>query len=180
MFDFLSRPMDTRQTTRMALMAIILLTLPCYCLGMVLLALAPSGGKSTPAPTNPTLSSSTLLPALTATFTPFRTATPLGGPLGPTPPQLWLPTNTPFFFPTSIPTWTPISYPTLTTAPSLTPSPTLFPTQVPTATLVPTDVPLPTATEAPLPTEPPLPTDVPPATEPPLPTDEPPPTQETF
>ena len=46
---------DSRQATRMVLLAIILLTLPCYCLGAVLLANAPGDTQATAKPTNPTL-----------------------------------------------------------------------------------------------------------------------------
>ncbi len=178
MFDFFSGPMNSRQKTRMALMAIIVLTLPCYCLGMVLLAYAPSG-TSTPRPqaTSPTLGGITIQPA--ASITPFLTATftPYGAPLQATPYQLYLPTNTPFYLP---PTQAP--FPTLTIPPSLTsaptitiaPSPTLAPTNTLAPTVPPTDIPLPTATNAP------APTDIPAPTAAPLPTDEPPPTQEIL
>jgi hypothetical protein len=174
MFDFLSGPMDSRQKTRLALMAIILLTLPCYCLGMVLLAYAPSG-TSTPRPqaTSPTLGGMTIQPV--ASITPFMTATftPYGAPLQATPFQLYLPTNTPFYIqPTQAPLPTLTIPPTLTSAPTITiaPSPTLMPTNPP----LPTDIPLPTATTAP------LPTDVPPPTDASIPTDVPPPTQEVL
>lgn len=179
MFDFLSRPFDNRQTTRIILLAIILFTLPCYCLGAALLAYAPADSEPTANPANATLGGATLRPALTASFTPFanRTPTVTGGPLGPTPIQVFpRATNTPFLFATWTPfaTWT--TAPTLTAAPSLTiaPSPTLIPTLVPTNTLPPTSTPPPTNTEPP-----PPPTDEPPPTAEP-PTDEPPPTQETM
>ena len=45
MFNFFSGSWDNRRTTRMVLLAIIVLTLPCYCLGTVLLATAPSSEK---------------------------------------------------------------------------------------------------------------------------------------
>jgi hypothetical protein len=175
MFDFLSRPLSGRQSTRLILLAIIFFTTPCYCLGFVMLAYAPEDQNSTEiAPTIPTLGGSTLLPLASATITPFRTSTPLGGPLGPTPPQIWLPSSTPFRFAT----WTPFVVPTtvftVTAAPTLTfvPTATLPPSSTPTTPPPPTntEVPLPTNTEVPLPTN----------TEAAPPTEEPPPTQETF
>ena len=185
MFNFFSGSWDNRRTTRMVLLAIILLTLPCYCLGAVLLATAPSGEIVANVPGNPTLGGSTEQPVWTPTFTPFftMTFTPIGGPLLATPPQVFLPTNTPFFFITNTPflTWTPIG---VTSAPSLTipPSPTLAATFAPSATLAPTSPP---TTEAPTiaPTQVP-PTEIPQATlQPPTEaqaTLEPPPTQEVF
>jgi len=172
MFDMFSGPLDSRQTTRLVLLAIILLTVPCYCLGAVLLAYAPTDKGRTAVPTDSTLGGATASPGV-PTYTPFLTATytPFGQPLPATPPQLFLPTNTPFVMPatwTPIPTWTFI--PTITTAPTLTlpPSPTLPPTAAPTIAPPPTNTAVPT--EAPLPTEPP------PATEAPLPS----PTQESL
>ncbi len=173
MFRIFSGPLDSRQTTRLVLLAIILLTVPCYCLGAVLLAYAPADTGKTAAPTDSTLGGATASPGI-PTYTPFLTATytPYRQPLQPTPPQLYLPTNTQFVIPatwTPLPTWTFI--PTITPAPTLTvpPSPTVPPTAAPTI------APLPTATAVPTDVPPP-PTDVPPATEAPLPT----PTQESL
>lgn len=168
MSNFFSRPMNNRQFSRLLLLAIILLTLPCYCLGAILLAYAPSEAKSTRLPpTNPTLGGSTLLPMLTATFTPFFTSTSPGGPLAATPQQFYVPaTNTPFVYATWTPYVVPTSVPLPTTAPTLTAVPSA--TLAPTSTLIPT-VPTstPTNTEAPPPTDEQLPTEAP------LPTDEP-------
>lgn len=176
-FDAISDSTDRRRTTRLLLLAIIVLTLPCYCLGFVLLAYAPaSEDDSTRSSTNSTLGGMTSTPFTTPTYTPFGfTATPTraGGPLLPTPGQLYLPTNTPFVWPTPTltltPTFQPTGLPTSTPAPTITPSPTLRPT-VPTNTPVPTNT-LP-PTETPVPTDVPIPTDVP-TTEPPPPTTEP-------
>jgi hypothetical protein len=175
-FDVFSDTMDRRRATRLLFLAIIVLTLPCYCLGFVLLAYAPANGpESTKVPTNATLGGITSTPFFTSTPTPFAlTATPTqsGAPLLPTPGQLYLPTATPFFFPSATLTLTPLpqptNMPTLTQAPTLTASPTLVPTNPPTQTPVPTAVP----TEVPLPTE--VPTEVPPPTA--VPTEVPPPT----
>jgi len=176
LMDTFSAPLDRRRTTRLLLLAIIVLSLPCYCLGFVLLAYAPAGDDDvTPRSTSPTLAGATPTPFATSTLFGF-TATPtqFGGVLGPTPGQLYLRTNTPFVFPTyayptNPPSWTPppqpTAYPTLTRAPSITPSPTL-----------------PTTTQAPPPTETPTPSETPSET----PTDTPPildeatPTQETL
>ena len=92
-FDPFSRMTDSRQTTRMVLLAIILLTLPCYCLGAVMLAYAPaSGPRRTRVPDNATLGGATASPRATGTFTPFFTGTPtpFGNQLGATPTQIYL------------------------------------------------------------------------------------------
>lgn len=179
MFDFFSGSSNRTQTTRLLLLAVIVLTIPCYCLGAVMLAYAPdSASDRTAVPTDSTLGGATQLPRFTPTVTPFATWTPtqLGLPLGATPGQLYLPTNTPFYVPPTItpfPTWTPVPYYTLTLAPTLTP--------VPSATLAPTSIPAPTNTPVPQPTNTPLPTNtpVPANTEPPAPTFEAP-TQEVL
>jgi hypothetical protein len=169
MFGILSGPLDSRQTTRLVLLAIILLTVPCYCLGAVLLAYAPADKGRTAVPTDPTLGGATASPGI-PTYTPFLTATytPYRQPLQPTPPQLYLPTNTPFIMPA---TWTPI--PTWTFIPTITPAPTLT---LPPPTVAPTITPLPTDTAVPTDVPPPPPTEVPPATEAPPPS----PTQESL
>jgi hypothetical protein len=185
-FDVFSDTMDRRRATRLLLLAIIVLTLPCYCLGFVLLAYAPANTpESTKVPTNATLGGMTSTSFATSTPTPFvLTSTPTqgGSPLLPTPGQLYLPTATPFFFPSPTLTLTSpppaTGMPTVTKAPTLTASPTLVPTNLPTntppPTAVPTEVPPPTAvpTEVPPPTA--VPTEVPPPTE--VPTEVPPPT----
>jgi hypothetical protein len=197
-FDVFS---NQRRATRLLLLAIIVLTLPCYCVGLALLGIAPSSApKSTKVPTNVTLGGMTSTPFFTPTYTPFGlTATPTqgGAPLLPTPGQLYLPTATPFYLPptatltlTLAPAPTLTQAPTLTLAPTLTPSLTLVPTNPPTnpppptaiPTETPTEVPPPTAVPTEVPTEVPPPTAVPTetpttapvSTEPPIPT----PTQE--
>jgi hypothetical protein len=179
-FDPFARLTNTQRTTRLVLLVIILLTLPCYCLGAVLLAYAPEKTRTAPSQQRPTLGGATDFATSTPSITPFRTASPTGGALQPTPLQIYLPTSVPF-----IPTWTLTPTPTFmivptsTSAPTLTlipplPTSTLAPTVQPTNTLAPspapTEVPPPTNTEAP------APTDVPPPTSPP----EPSPTQEGF
>jgi hypothetical protein len=135
------------------LVAIILITLPCYCLGAILLATAP---KNDPEPTTitqrtPTLgaNSSQLTPS--ATFGLIATMTPLGGPLRPTATQFYVrptalvlptwtfvfPTNAPFITSTPAPSFTPI-IPTNTLAPTLTPTNTLAPSATPTTAEPPT------------------------------------------
>ena len=47
-FDPFSRVSNSQRTTRFVLLAIILLTLPCYCLGAVLLASAPDKATRSP------------------------------------------------------------------------------------------------------------------------------------
>lgn len=176
-FDPFSKLTDQQRTTRIVLLAILLLTLPCYCLGAVLLASAPSSTPST-SEARATLSALTASPGGTVTRTPFFTATPTraGSPLQPTPIQIRFPTQAPVILPTATltltPTTTPLPLPTL--APTITPIPThtLPPSATPTTAPAPTLLPPPT--DAPLPTEAP--------TIAPLPTDEPmpTPTQETL
>lgn len=166
-----------RNTTRLVFLVIIVATLPCYCLGAILLATAPDDSRPrTQQDEIATLAgrTATPLPSVSPTLTPFRSPTPRTG-VGPTPSQFWLPTNTPYVWATWTPaaTWT--SFPTFTMAPTLTQVPTN--TSIPTATLAPTDIPVPTNTLAP--TLPPEPTTAPLPTSEPLPTQEPAPTQET-
>jgi hypothetical protein len=180
MFDFFGDVSDTRRTTRIVLMAIILTTLPCYCLGFALWALAPDDRSSNPPQsTSATLGGATSSPNFTPTFTSFftQTFTPQGGPLQPSPTQYNLfptafRTNTPFVFPTAFPTNTLFVLPTLTSAPTMTRTPTLAPSNTPLPQ--PTDTPIPQPTDTPIP----LPTDTlpPPPTEPLEPT----PTQESL
>lgn len=176
-FDPFSRLADQRQTTRMVLLAIIVLTLPCYCLGAVLLATAPETSDARSGTSRPPLSGQTASPGGTASITPFFTATPTRADfnLGPTPIQIQIPTRAPLVLPTATLTLTPTNteLPPPTAAPTLTPIPTNTlppsptPTTPPTAPQVPTNVPLPTV--------PPPPTDPPPPEEQ-MPT----PTQETL
>jgi type VI secretion system secreted protein VgrG len=181
-FDVFSDTMDRRRATRLLLLAIIVLALPCYCVGFVLLAYAPANEpESTKVPTNATLGGMTSTPFYTPSYTPFgltATSTQGGSPLLPTPGQLFLPTNTPFVWPTATLTLTPPPQPTnmpsLTPAPTLTPSPTLVPTKAPTLTPAPTNTPLPTETPTDVPTD--VPTEAPPPTDVPLPTEAPLPT----
>lgn len=178
MFDFLSGSTNRTQTTRLLLLAILVLTVPCYCLGAVMLAYAPEQEQDTTAiPTNATLGAMSQTPRFTPTITPFATwtATIPGSGLQATPGQLYLPTNTPFLLPA-----TATFFPTLFSSPTLPPVASL--TLAPTLTLMPTNPPPPTNTEPPPPTVPPPPTatEVPPPTAPPPPTDEPPPTQEVL
>jgi len=158
--DFFSGLTERRQAPRIILLTIILMTLPCYCLGAILLATAPDNNESKAEgeSTISTLSVITSSPGATSgSSTPFRTFTPIGQPLRPTSTQLYLRTAVPVY-----PTWTSIP-PTVfvtvapppfpTEAPSLTPQPTN--TLPPTDTLAPTDIPVPTSinTEVPVPTE---------------------------
>ncbi len=141
--DFFSGLTERRQAPRFILLTIILMTLPCYCLGAVLLATAPDNNKSNPRTdsTISTLSVSTSSPAATVVSpAAFHTFTPIGQPLRPTSTQLYLRTAVPIY-----PTWTFIPTifitaappPTSTFAPTLTPLPTNAPP--PTNTLPPSE-----------------------------------------
>lgn len=170
-FEPLANLTGSQRTIRIALLAIILLTLPCYCLGAVLLATAPASKATRLGGTQPpTLGGVTASPTVTPCS--FFTPTARTDPLRATSTQLFLyPTVPPIAWPTMtitpVPTWTPLPQPT--TAPTITvpPSPTLPPTNIP----VPTDAP--PSTDAPVPTNPPVPT-----TDPGI--SEPTPTQDSF
>jgi hypothetical protein len=148
-----------RRNLRVILFAVILGTLPLYCLGILLWGTAPQGDV-TPQPTS------------IASLTPIIIGSPSVTPLA-TNTQVTLPTfilpNTPtqfvpatffptFIFPTLTPT--PFIFPTLTSAPTLTP----FPTLTPLPTLTNTLIPLPTATPTPTNTLFPTDTETPTAT----------------
>jgi hypothetical protein len=118
-----------RSRLRKVLVAVILLTIPCYCTGLVAVLLAPGGpghnsGSSTPLPS--------LTPVVYATQAPTTSFTPL-----------------PF-----IASATPSQTPTFTVTPTTSNTPTI--TQTPTASLTPTpsNTPFipPTFTETPRPT----------------------------
>lgn len=149
--------MDSRRYTYLILIGIILLTVPCYCLGITAYFMAPG-----PVPTLPSQPVTvTILPTvegIEATFTPTLapTATNTSGfptvTLPSTPDQFVtetrLPTLTPTNTATATPTPTPTNTPTLT--PTMTPTPS--PTFSPTATSTPTVAPTATATETVQPT----------------------------
>ena len=112
---------DARLRLRYTLILIIVATLPCYCLGLILVGFANQGGKEKP----------------TATITPFPSFTPL-------PSATIFPTFTrfPTFTPTAtVPTGTPPPSPTPTLTPTVTETPTITPTPTatPTSTATPTD-----------------------------------------
>ena len=130
--------------TRLILGIIILFTIPCYCLGLILLwnsnlergqltptlSITPDGTKSgsiTPTFTFPAVSATiTLTPTITTTFTPTRT-------------YVLPPSNTPSPSPSPLPSNTPLPPPTLTDTPVPLPSSTA--TESPTDTLTPSDTP---------------------------------------
>lgn len=132
----LQRLTEGHQTTRMLLLGIIFLTIPCYCLGAVLLAYAPEE-ETTPLPgiTRSPLGQQTA--TARPSITPFFTATyTSSSPLQPTPIQIQLRTPVPtFFVPSPFPTLTP----TNTDVATPTDAPTI--TLEPSATLEPSDIP---------------------------------------
>ena len=127
-----------KRTVYGVLIAVILLTLPCYCLGFAVLAAAPGAQRPLVLPTGVTL---------TAAVEPSATRLP-SGTLGPTPTNWVPPTLTPTPPPTK--TSTPVSTPTPAPATlTPTPPPSATPTvAVATATATATSV-LPTATHTP-------------------------------
>jgi len=163
-FDPFSRLTNNQSTIRLVLLGIILLTIPCYCLGAILLATAPTSESAENTP-RPTLGGFTASPNRTPSNTPFITSTntPPGAPLQPTPLQLYLRTTiAPFVYPTATLTMTPTNtpWPTATIAPTLTPTPTntLPPSSTPTTAPLPTDTPTYTPTPTDTPTEEAFPT----------------------
>ncbi len=145
---------DDRQRLYLLLIGAILLTLPCYCLGFLLLVVAPSPATPMPPPTWTRF----LLATLTPTATTHWTATPA---LPSATPRLGAsatftasPTHRPVFTPTASRT------PTRTNTPTQTVTRTSTPTQTATATRTPTQ----TATATRTPTRTPTPTQTPTAT----------------
>jgi len=128
--------MDSRRRTYAILIGVILLTVPCYCAGVVALILAPDETAVIP----------TITP--TATITATNTQLPAPNPL------TAVPTNNPTITPGATETLppTPGQFETETPIPSQTPT---F-THTPTPTLISTETA--TATATPTPTATPLPT----------------------
>jgi hypothetical protein len=176
MSQFFESADGSRRNLRIALFAIILLTLPFYCIGFVLWSVAPqTPGASigTPRPSlTPQTREPSATPGATLTLPPFVTPTGLS-PLLPTPIQFNTPAGgggitNPVFPPTSLPPTVFIPPPTI--APTLTfvpPPPTSTPLPPPTSTPIPppsnTPVPPPTI-EVPTSTTIPFPSDTPTAT----------------
>ena len=121
-------PRDQQQRVqRSILLFIILATLPCYCVGAILLGVAPDNDdpvvQSTEVP--PIISTTTI--TVTASITPTLNMTP-SATLPNTPGQFNPPTNTP------------VRINTPTTAPTVTPSPTTQSNQPPIFTQLPGSV----------------------------------------
>lgn len=149
---------DSRRRIYTILVGIILLTIPCYCVGVFALTRAPEGGFEAVPPTLPVVVSSTPTNTAVPTIEPeeltavptttYRFATFTPGPatatLPATPHQFLTPTRLPTLTPTptNTPTATPTETPTLTATPTLTPTltatATITPTQAATATATPT------------------------------------------
>lgn len=154
------------------LVVIILVTLPCYCVGAVLLATAPTGRANRTPTLAPTLGVTQLNRTTIPSITPFTpvvpNATPTPFPSFPTnTPAFLFPTNPPPVFPTPtplviLPTNPPVLFPSVTPAPAFpTSTPIVIPTTpagvfvtntaIPLATLPPSTVIVPT-TQVPPPT----------------------------
>jgi len=128
---FKSLPAEKRNVYAV-LLGIILLTIPCYCLGIAALAAAPPVELPTPTPFG-----FTATPASTADLPSLvpDVATPTGTPA----PADGTPTATLEPTPTQI-------FPTVPATQTPTPTNTVLPTQTPTGTVPPTLTPTPTAT----------------------------------
>ncbi|HEY84730.1 MAG TPA: hypothetical protein G4N96_06425 [Chloroflexi bacterium] len=160
---------EQKRATYGLLLGVILLTIPCYCLGFMLLAASPEQNSKQPSATAPLVWTPrpTNSPIPNPTFTPYA-AQPTNT-LQPTPTQFFptvvLPSPTPTFTvtPQPSPTATNIPASTVTPLPTNTASPTV------TATTPPTDTPTPTPTFTVTPTStgaPPTSTSTPSSTEP--------------
>jgi hypothetical protein len=113
-----------QRRTYTILISIIVLTAPCYCIGLIALALAP-GTRASRSPTSPVIAAVTLPPAATLRLMPTD-----GQPhtLTPTPTSSPTSTGTPTSSPTvSRPTETPTPSPSLTPEPTATTEPTATP-----------------------------------------------------
>ncbi len=141
-----------RRNLRILLFAIILGTLPLYCLGFLLWGTAPQRIVRTITP-QPITAQPTFEPSATdvqfATLIPFPTVNivvpPTSQPFQP--PVIIPPTSVPFF-----PTATFYNFPTATNAPTLTPFPTTTPLPTDTPIPIPSDTPIPVYTDTATPT----------------------------
>ena len=142
-----------RSRLRKVLVAVILITIPCYCAGLVALLLAP-GGPGHPSSTSTPLPS--LTPVIFATQTPTTSFTPLPSIESATPSQT--PTFTVTATTSNTPTITQTSTASTTPTPSNTPfiPPTFTKTPLPTSTYTSTpsqtftQTPPPSATDTPI------------------------------
>ena len=130
--------------TRLVLGIIILVTIPCYCLGMILLLNTNlERGQKTPTVTHTpegilqaSLTPSFTIPAISATVSPTPTITTT---FTPTITYVLPPTRTPSPSPSPLPTDTLVPSPTFTDTP--VPSQTFTETEFPFSTIEPTNVP---------------------------------------
>ena len=133
-------PINGKHTRlRVILIIIILVTIPCYCAGIMAVTM---GRRNPPTPTMTLPPTRTAITELPMVATPFPSFTPSLTAIIPT--QTPIPTRTPV--PTTTQTATPTSSDTPTSSPTQTNTITPLPTQ--TDTLIPTDTstPLPTFT----------------------------------
>ncbi len=155
-----SEAVNARLRTYKILVGIILLTLPCYCAGILALTWrGPNQGSAATPTLLPTVTSQGLPGTTPGILTMLPSFTP-GPPtitLPATPTQFAPPSRTPSFTPTVTETPTSTSTPTITATPTHTPSvtSTLTPTVTSTATLTPIP-PTSTATHTALPPTPTL------------------------
>jgi len=135
---------DQRKNVRFLLLIVILLTIPCYCLGIVVLRLANQVEEiqQFPQDTPPAGSNSTNTPVASATI---FTVIP-NNPTAIINDSTATVTLTAAFTKTFFLTWT--RTPTNTATNTLTPSNT--PTETPTKTVTPTDTPMPSETPQPI------------------------------
>ncbi len=149
--------LQRQRTIQTALLFIILATLPCYCLGAVLLLTSPTqrAGRTPTVEVSATVignPTNTPFPSITPFQLPTIVPSPVG-PLLPTPTQIILgfPTARPTltftpFFPSQTPIVLPSITPIIIIPPTVTPRPTSTPFSLPTNTpiiiLPPTATPL--------------------------------------
>lgn len=141
----LSNRLSSRRTVYSILIGVILLTIPCYVIGIAALLIAQPGqaDRSTTTPT------ATLLAPLLQTFTPLPPTPTFGEiptqfvPPTVTPRPSDTPTPPPTATPEPPPTYTPSPSPTVTLPPTVTDTPTPEPTETPTEAPTETPTPIP-------------------------------------
>ena len=140
-----SNPLARR---RLTLFIIILATIPCYCIGLVAISLAPDNSPT--ATPSPTFAATATVPSLTFSPDPsIFTQTPSNTPtVTPTPTD----TNTPTYTPSVTATETVFVPPTdtATNTMTFTPSPTWTPSSTPSRTPTPPNTPTATITSFPI------------------------------
>lgn len=131
--DELSQDMNSRRNTYTILIGIILLTVPCYCIGIVAYLRAPGQQPTLPPPVITPTSLATV-EGIEATFTPSPTST-VEATSTPSPSPSASATGLPSVTPSQTPTQEPSATASATATDTITPSPTASATATNTATV---------------------------------------------